>query len=136
MTADGRLALLILSLLPMLTGMRDPFRPPDDSCRFAELARWRYGGAVGQAEQPIGFMRDPGGRWHRVKADALLGEGRRVLTITADELEIALDARCEPARWRWLKEGAKYDANSAAGGGDAALQRGDSQRDAGDPGGR
>ena len=136
MTADGRLALLIVSLLPLLAGMRDPFRPPEDSCRLVELDRWRYGGAVGQAEHLIGFMQDPGGKWHRVKAGAPLGEGRRVLSITADELEIALDARCEPARWRWIKEGAKYDAHSAAGGGDAVLQRGDGQRGAGDPGGR
>lgn len=30
-----------------LTGMRDPFRPPDDPCAIGELAQWRYRGMVG-----------------------------------------------------------------------------------------
>jgi hypothetical protein len=30
----------------LLTGMRDPFRPPDDPCAIGELAQWRYRGMV------------------------------------------------------------------------------------------
>ncbi|AMR39170.1 hypothetical protein LG71_25735 [Pluralibacter gergoviae] len=134
MKADRGLALLIVVLLPALAGMRDPFLPPEERCRLAELARWRYGGAAGAAGQLIGFMQAPDGRWHRLKTGEPLGSGRRVLAIAPDQLEIALDAQCEPSRWRWLKEGAKHEAYSAAGG-DAVLQRDDSQRDAGEPGG-
>lgn len=34
--------LLVCSVL-LLTGMRDPFRPPDDPCAIGELAQWRSG---------------------------------------------------------------------------------------------
>ncbi len=30
-----------------LTGMRDPFKPPEDLCRISELSQWRYQGMVG-----------------------------------------------------------------------------------------
>lgn len=136
MLSEGRLALLLLLVtVPLLLGMRDPFRPPEDRCRLAELARWRYGGAAGEEGKLIGFIKDPGGRWHRVKRGGALEGGREVLTLTAQEMEIALDAECEPARWRWLKEGARHEARNAAGGDAAALQRDDGQRDAGNAGG-
>lgn len=28
----------------LLTGMRNPFQPPEDLCRMAELSAWRYQG--------------------------------------------------------------------------------------------
>ncbi|GAA6326712.1 hypothetical protein F370042G1_03310 [Escherichia coli] len=33
--------------LCLLTGMRDPFKPPEDLCRISELSQWRYQGMVG-----------------------------------------------------------------------------------------
>lgn len=30
--------------LCLLTGMRDPFKPPEDLCRISELSQWRYQG--------------------------------------------------------------------------------------------
>ena len=41
--------LLVCSVL-LLTGMRDPFRPPDDPCAIGELAQWRFRGLVGGQE--------------------------------------------------------------------------------------
>lgn len=35
---------LLCFCLLTLTGMRDPFRPPEDRCRIAELSQWRYQG--------------------------------------------------------------------------------------------
>ena len=32
--------------LSLLAGDRDPFLPPEDRCQTAQLAQWRYGGAV------------------------------------------------------------------------------------------
>lgn len=37
--------LLVCAVL-MLTGMRDPFRPPDDRCAIGLLSQWRYHGMV------------------------------------------------------------------------------------------
>lgn len=36
--------------LCLLTGMRDPFKPPEDLCRISELSQWRYQGMVGRGE--------------------------------------------------------------------------------------
>ncbi|EHQ8968845.1 HofP DNA utilization family protein [Escherichia coli] len=36
--------------LCLLTGMRDPFKPPEDLCRISELSQWRYQGMVGQGD--------------------------------------------------------------------------------------
>lgn len=33
----------------LLTGMRDPFKPPEDLCRISELTQWRYQGMVEEA---------------------------------------------------------------------------------------
>ena len=42
-----------------LTGMRDPFKPPEDLCRISELSQWRYQGMVGRGERIIGVIK----RW-------------------------------------------------------------------------
>ncbi|EAX1616219.1 DUF2531 family protein, partial [Salmonella enterica] len=42
---------LLCFCLLTLTGMRDPFRPPEDRCRIAELSQWRYQGAVRKGER-------------------------------------------------------------------------------------
>ncbi|EYD81890.1 hypothetical protein AC26_3660 [Escherichia coli 1-176-05_S3_C2] len=44
--------------LCLLTGMRDPFKPPEDLCRISELTQWRYQGMVGRGERVIGVIKD------------------------------------------------------------------------------
>lgn len=43
--------------LCLLTGMRDPFKPPEDLCRISELSQWRYQGMVGRGEHIIGVIK-------------------------------------------------------------------------------
>ncbi|MDU7668635.1 MAG: DNA utilization protein HofP, partial [Escherichia coli] len=43
--------------LCLLTGMRDPFKPPEDLCRISELSQWRYQGMVGRGERIIGVIK-------------------------------------------------------------------------------
>ena len=35
---------LLVSCALLVTGMRDPFRPPDDPCAVGQLAQWHYHG--------------------------------------------------------------------------------------------
>lgn len=44
--------------LCLLTGMRDPFKPPEDLCRISEASQWRYQGMVGRGERIIGVIKD------------------------------------------------------------------------------
>lgn len=63
----SRSVLLCFCLLT-LTGMRDPFRPPEDRCRIAELSQWRYQGAVRKGERWTGILKDSqqnGGEWKK-----------------------------------------------------------------------
>lgn len=63
----SRSVLLCFCLLT-LTGMRDPFRPPEDRCRIAELSQWRYQGAVRKGERWIGILKTVnknGGEWKK-----------------------------------------------------------------------
>lgn len=41
----------------LLTGMRNPFQPPEDLCRMAELSAWRYQGAVIQEDAQLVLCR-------------------------------------------------------------------------------
>ena len=116
MTAERRIALLMMLLLPVLTAMRDPFRPPEDRCRTAELSRWRYGGALGMAPQLTGFVQNASGQWRRVKEGMPLEGGRKVRKITPDRLEIALNEGCDTPSWHWRKEGPKRNEQESAGG--------------------
>lgn len=129
----------LLLLLPALMGMRDPFQPPEDRCRLAELARWRYGGAAGGGSQLTGFIQDGAERWHRIKEGQVLENNRTVHRIAAEHLEITLDAQCEPSRWRWLKQGAKQYAQERVSGrdaGDSGIDMGiDGERGASDASG-
>ncbi|EMH4164629.1 DUF2531 family protein [Pluralibacter gergoviae] len=130
MTAERRIALLMLLLLPVLTAMRDPFRPPEDRCRTAELSRWRYGGALGMAPQLTGFVQNAAGQWRRVKEGMPLEGGRKVRKITPDRLEIALNEGCDTPSWHWRKEGPKRNEQESAGGRAAArLVYDDSERE-------
>lgn len=99
--------LLPLSL-PLLAGDRDPFLPPEDRCQTAQLAQWRYGGAVGHPQYWVGYLLDHRNQWLRVRQDDALPGGWRIHVLTAERIEITTGPGCEPAHWEWLREkGAK-----------------------------
>lgn len=101
--------LLLCSLL-MLTGMRDPFHPPEDRCAAGQLAQWRYLGVVSSLNS-IGILQDGQKRWHRVRTDDRLPVGWRVIAINEKELVIALGEACEPKQWQWQREGTGKNEN-------------------------
>ncbi|MFT4290839.1 HofP DNA utilization family protein [Enterobacter sp.] len=101
--------LLLCSLL-MLTGMRDPFHPPEDRCAVRQLAQWRYLGVVSGISS-IGILQDGQKRWHRVRADDRLPVGWRVIAIDEKELVIVLGDACEPKQWQWQREGTGKNEN-------------------------
>lgn len=53
----GRDAVLVALSLSMLTGMRDPFRQPEDHCHGAELAQWRFQGMVSRGNEILDCFR-------------------------------------------------------------------------------
>lgn len=61
--------------LCLLTGMRDPFKPPEDLCRISELSQWRYQGIVGRGERIIGVIKDGQKKWRRVQQNDVLENG-------------------------------------------------------------
>lgn len=67
--------------LCLLTGMRDPFKPPEDLCRISELSQWRYQGMVGRGERIIGVIKDGQKKWRRVQQRCA---GKRLDNFTAD----------------------------------------------------
>lgn len=97
-------------VLPLLLAMRDPFQPVVDRCRIAQLTQWRYQGVVSSQMRQIGILRDAAGSWHRVKPKTILSGGWQVMRLTEQELLIATGGGCEPANWRWLREGVKDEA--------------------------
>ncbi|HDR2845365.1 HofP DNA utilization family protein [Enterobacter sichuanensis] len=94
---------LVCSVL-LLTGMRDPFRPPDDPCATGELTQWRYRGMVGGREA-IGILQDGQKRWHRLKMDERFPAGWQITAITESELVVEVGDTCEPVQWTWQREG-------------------------------
>lgn len=59
---------LLCFCLLTLTGMRDPFRPPEDRCRIAELSQWRYQGRCVKASDGQAFLKTAsknGGEWKK-----------------------------------------------------------------------
>ncbi|HDR2755730.1 MULTISPECIES: HofP DNA utilization family protein [Enterobacter] len=101
--------LLLCSLL-LLTGMRDPFHPPEDRCAVGQLALWRYQGIVSGISS-IGILQDGQKRWHRVREDDRLSVGWRVIAMDEKELVIALGDACEPKQWQWQREGTGKNEN-------------------------
>ncbi|WP_217480394.1 HofP DNA utilization family protein [Enterobacter chuandaensis] len=95
--------LLVCSAL-LLTGMRDPFRPPDDPCATGELARWHYRGMV-EGQQAIAILQDGQQRWYRLKAQERFPAGWQITDINETELTIAVGETCEPEQWTWQREG-------------------------------
>ncbi|MEO3740398.1 HofP DNA utilization family protein [Kosakonia oryzendophytica] len=88
----------------LLSGMRDPFQPPRDTCLAGQLASWRVHGVVA-GEESIGILRDDGGRWRRVVEGDRLPTGWRVIAVDEHGIRIALGEHCVPAEWRWKREG-------------------------------
>ncbi|WP_297117089.1 HofP DNA utilization family protein [Enterobacter sp. ECC-175] len=103
MDRNGRL--LLLSALFLLTGMRDPFRPPDDTCAVGQLAQWRYQGIV----SGLGIVQSGNKRWHRVKPGDRLPPGWRVISLDEKALVVEVGEGCDPKRWVWQREGIKKD---------------------------
>ncbi|MRS91513.1 DUF2531 family protein [Enterobacteriaceae bacterium RIT714] len=101
---------LILCSLVLLTGMRDPFRPPDDRCAIGKLDRWRYQGAV-RSVDAVGMVKDEQDRWHRVRQADRLPEGWRVLVVNETEMVVEVGEGCDPKEWRWQREGAKNETH-------------------------
>ena len=99
---------LILCSLVLLTGMRDPFRPPDDRCATGALARWRYQGMI-QSGSAVGIVKDEQVRWHRIRQGERLPAGWQVLTFNETEMVVGLGEGCEPKAWRWQREGTKNE---------------------------
>lgn len=94
--------LLVCSVL-LLTGMRDPFHPPDDPCAVGELAQWHYRGMVGG----VGLLQDGKQRWYRLSLEGRLPAGWRVSAMNETQLVINVGETCEPAQWTWQREGTK-----------------------------
>lgn len=106
MYASSRTVLVLA--LPLLLGMRDPFRPPEDPCAVAALSRWHYHGVIVSQGRQIGLLRDSdGGGWLRVQASTQLPGGGQVLQLTEQELLTATGSGCDPTHQRWPREGLK-----------------------------
>lgn len=97
---------LILCSLLVLTGMRDPFQPPEDNCAVGEFAQWRYQGMV-SGNTDTGILRDGQQRWHRVKRGERLAPGWRVNGMDLHQLTVNVGERCELKQWTWQREGTK-----------------------------
>ncbi|MCI0037221.1 HofP DNA utilization family protein [Salmonella enterica] len=105
----SRSVLLCFCLL-MLTGMRDPFRPPEDRCRIAELSQWRYQGAVRKGERWTGILKDSQQKWRRVEEGQTLENAWTIVRLTAETLTLTTGKNCAPPQWRWLRQGADNEA--------------------------
>ena len=97
--------------LCLLTGMRDPFKPPEDLCRISELSQWRYQGIVGRGERIIGVIKDGQKKWRRVQQNDVLENGWTILQLTPSTLlTLGTGTNCEPPQWLWQRQG---DTNEA-----------------------
>ncbi|MDA8478368.1 DUF2531 family protein [Citrobacter sp. Awk 4] len=124
---SGKRWLLVCLSLLTLTGMRDPFKPPEDRCKTSELLQWRFQGAVSQGEKLIGIVKDSQQKWHRVEHDESLDNGWRVSQLTTQTLTLALGEDCEPSQWQWQRQGERDEAMDS---------RRDDGHDAGSAGGK
>ncbi|POP43220.1 DUF2531 domain-containing protein [Superficieibacter electus] len=100
---------LLLIMLPMAIGMRDPFQPPEDHCHIAQLSQWRYQGTIARASRQVGLLRDAQGKWRRVEMNSQLPTGWRVVQLSTQAVEIETGLGCEPARWSWSREGEPHE---------------------------
>ena len=72
----------------ILTGMRNPFLPPEDRCQIAELSAWRYQGILSQGARPIGIVQDSQKKWRRIERNDLLKNGWTITQITAQSAAV------------------------------------------------
>ncbi|MEH0887529.1 HofP DNA utilization family protein [Enterobacter sp. UNJFSC 003] len=118
---DSARYLLVCSAL-LLTGMRDPFHPPDDPCAVGELAQWHYRGMVGG----IGILQDGLTRWHRVKTQARLPASWQIISMNEAELVVSVGEKCDPTQWTWQREGTnknEFKDNASAVGAQQPAER-------------
>ncbi|EHK0945119.1 HofP DNA utilization family protein [Citrobacter farmeri] len=130
----GRDGLLVAFSLLILTGMRDPFRQPEDRCHGAELAQWRYQGMVSRGERNIGLLQDGQHRWRRVEQHEVLDNGWTVVQLTALTLTVRTGKECEPHQWQWQRQGEVNETMDTGGVGSrpaAGSGRKNPERDAG-----
>ncbi|MGG5835607.1 HofP DNA utilization family protein [Huaxiibacter chinensis] len=102
--------LLVCAVL-MLTGMRDPFRPPDDRCAIGQLHQWRYHGMV-NGRHIVGMVEDGEKHWLRIRQNDQLPAGWRVTSIDEQALVLNVGKGCEPNEWRWKRERTKNEGNN------------------------
>ncbi|SPW61184.1 protein involved in utilization of DNA as a carbon source [Escherichia coli] len=108
----GKRWLLAGIALCLLTGMRDPFKPPEDLCRISELSQWRYQGIVGRGERIIGVIKRRAKEMATGAAKRLcLENGWTILQLTPDVLTLGTGTNCEPPQWLW--QTAQGDTNEA-----------------------
>lgn len=100
---------VVVVLLPLLLGMRDPFSPVVDPCRAEQLSLLHYGGGVETGQKMMGFVRDETGTWRRVERDSAFNYPWRISHVTMDSLTIDVGAGCEPLQWRIIRKGSKND---------------------------
>lgn len=108
---------LLLCSVVFITGMRDPFRLPDDSCSVRTLSQWRYQGLINNGKA-VGIVKDELQHWHRVRQQETLGAGWQVLAVNEMEMVVGLGDECEPKEWRWQRQGTNNDKrknNDSAG---------------------
>ncbi len=111
-----------MSLL-LLTGMRDPFRPPEDRCQIAELTQWHYRGMVGQGERVIAIISDSQHNWQRVEQRDVLENGWTILQITPEFLTLNTGKTCEPDQWQWQRQGEENEAMDSRNTDDGSSRR-------------
>ncbi|WP_288888211.1 HofP DNA utilization family protein [uncultured Citrobacter sp.] len=111
---NRRWLLAVISLL-LLTGMRDPFRQPEDRCHSSTLAQWRYQGVVGKGERHIGLLRDSEHRWRRVELNTALDTGWTVIQLNEQTLTVQTGTECDPPQWRWQRQGDVDEALDTGG---------------------
>lgn len=108
MAAKPMLAACIM-LLPLLTGMRDPFQPVPDRCQIAQMTHWHWQGVVAVNGQHVGIVRDPAGNWRRIRQGESLFAGWRVAKLNKEEIALVNTEGCSPARWCWKRKGIQDD---------------------------
>ncbi|WP_336219900.1 HofP DNA utilization family protein [Citrobacter amalonaticus] len=112
----SRDALLVVFSLIGLTGMRDPFRQPEDRCHCAELPQWQYQGMVSQGKRSIGLVQDAQHRWRRIENDEVLDNGWTIIQLSDRTLTVSTGAKCEPSQWQWQRQGEVNEAMDTGGG--------------------
>lgn len=114
---------IIVLLLPLLLGMRDPFLPAEDRCSSAQITLWHYRGMVSLGDQRTSIVLDASGKWQRLTQGQTLNNGWTVVAIQPDRMDMTAGTDCEPSQWRWIKEGTQHDSKDSAGVNNDGLRR-------------